>query len=383
MARRLTIITVAATGVAMCVAFLAFHDRENPVTARAAPEPLAVPGPEPLEPGDGTLVPHRPESFEPSAAEPAETGRWSECADAIPDELPPALDGLGEGRTPPIVATLSASGSAEHVLAGALLRPKNDPGAIRADIERALALDSDHPLVLWHALELCYDNQASPYCRSRAFQERVFEQLSSNAAFWARRAVADIERGDQAAALTAMQRAAAVPEIDSYYDEHLLLFERALSMAPDMVYTQRVTVSIGIAGMVSSLGSRTVRVCGEQSESSTMWRDACLGWADRLVSDSDTLAEAAIGYSLMASLYDRAGRDDLARAASASEAELLAIVSDGAAMDVLLQVDNGLMVAFVDELTSKGEIAALKFVSAEVERLKTDPDYDPCALILR
>lgn len=382
MARRIMIITAGVLGVAVFIAFLAFGGREDPVLAPAGPEQRAAASPPTVtradEPGPG-----RAESVDVLDAEPVTGARWSACADAIPEEPPPVLDGLGEGRTPPIVATLSTSGSAEHVLAGALLRPESETEAIRADIERALALDGDHPLVLWHADDLCGSGVGAPYCRSPGFLGRVGKSLESNAAVWMRRAVRNLERGRERAALENLGRAAVAPEYDHYWSQHIVLFDRALAVGGDLSIAQRITISVGLAAAIDGPGFGIFRTCLEMSISDSLWMDACTRLATRVAADSRTFLDRAISYGVLEDLYEKQGRDDAARRAAQKRSEIEKMLTLDRDRELVFVLDDRFSARWLDELAANGEIAAMEFASAEIERLKADPGYDPCALIVR
>lgn len=383
MARRLKIIAAGALGTTLFVAFLAVDRRGEPVPVAAELESPAVSSSKPTDRGDAAPIAGRAELVGAPDSGPVDEVRWSECVDAHWDDPPPALDGLGEGRTPPIVATLSASGSSEHVLAGALLRPQSDPGAILADLERALALDGDHPLVLWHADDLCGRGTDAPHCRSPDFIARVSSSLYANGALWMRRAVRNLERGNERAALDNVRRAAVAPEYDNFWAQHIVLFERALAIGGDLTSAQRTAVAVGVAAAIDGPGYRIFAECRDRSASDSLWMDACARLAARVAADSRTFLDSAISYDLLEDLYEQSGRHDAARMVARERAELESMLTADQDREVVLGLDDRFSSRWLDEVVANGEIAAMEFALAELERLRADPDYDPCALIVR
>ncbi len=377
------IIAAGALAAGLFVAFFAVDWRGERVPLAAELESPAVTRSKPTDRGDAEPMAERADLVGAPDPEPAATAGWSECVDAHWGIRPPALDGLGEGRTPPIVATLSASGSAEHVLAGALLRPESDRDALLADIERALALDGDHPLVLWHADDLCGRGMDAPHCRSADFNARVSTSLDANGAFRMRRAVRDVERGDERAALENVRRAAVAPEYDNYWSQHIVLFDHALAVGGDLSSARRTMLAVGLAAAMDGPGYRIFEECRDRSAEDSLWMDACIRLAARVAADSRTLLDRAISYRVLEDLYEQSGRGDDARMAARKRGELESMLTMGQERELVLGLDNRFAARWLDELVANGEIAAMTFASAEIERLRADPDYDPCTLIVR
>jgi len=276
--------------------------------------------------------------------------------------------------------TLSTSGDAEHVLVAALLSRNRDPNVIASMTQRALQLDDKHPLILFWAADLCERGQGGEFCASPVVQGNTESVLGKNSAYWARVAAHRHRRGEVAGALKALKRAATEPDYDMYFAEQLLLLERGLAVLGDMSYAQRIYMAFGIAAAMPGEELQLPRICETQAKQDSIWMEACIAYATKLVADRGTIMNQSIGLKMRAMLFESIGNVAEMRAAISARRELEQGWAWNSDQTVALTLDDRVAAGYVDEFVANGEFAAFKFIEAEVSRLKADSDYDPCAL---
>lgn len=291
---------------------------------------------------------------------------------------PHVLAAIDRGNTPPVVDQLAVSGNAEFLLAAALLRSSDDPAGIRRDVEEALALDPGHPLVLWKAADLCDRGQGGAYCSSPEFQGQVDAVLGGNGGYWMRRAAVLDEGGNDVGAREALRRATVAPDFDGYWADHVLLFERALSVAGGMTYAERALTAMGLAALANGLGYRIVDRCKSKAPGDGLWMNVCIDFAARLAADGRTAFDQLVGTDLLAGLQVTAGNEVQAMQAQVAHDALQSLVDQAADAELLLIADERFAARYVDELAANGDVAAREFAVTELERRRADPDFDAC-----
>ncbi|MDJ0908697.1 MAG: hypothetical protein QNI99_05870 [Woeseiaceae bacterium] len=286
-----------------------------------------------------------------------------------------------------LLETLAASGDAELQLATGQLTLQADwvtddmlsQYGTMASIERAYATDPTNPLVLWNAIIECSTAGPSSFCSGRQLQANAWSVLGVDGQFWVRIATLHYKRDDKESALDALQQAAAAPMFDRYFIEHVRMMQRALSIVSEAGYGSQAFAAYSGAPMRYLF--RVREACVAEAPVQSEWLDACLAVAERYASDAITIQERKYGSLLQADILAITGQEEASEAARARYREL----DDsgwGRDEDVLavLLADEQVMSLFLDELAVGGEVSARLFLSDEVDRLKEDPEYDPCPM---
>ncbi|MDJ0908699.1 MAG: hypothetical protein QNI99_05880 [Woeseiaceae bacterium] len=366
----------------------------------------------------------RPTISDPAAPAPSAPATASERADWFPDlgdrgEIPGLADGVTEGRATfgcdigelledaapmlaradrgvqdprldALVDALSASADAELLLANVAARnfqanagPEESYDAAEAaafdDLARAVQADATNPLVLWYASWYCAAaSDTTVSCEDPVLQGNVEAILGANGVYWARDAGYLYSRGEHDAALDALKRSATSPTFDSYFIENVRLMERALSLAPDVDYIERAVAAYAMTEDMMSPGYRLARMCETQAVLDDEWFAACMSVAQRGATEGRTIAERLRAADLLGSLHmmsgDMARRDD-ALALSDHLQQAMRRQDDFAAV---VLTDERVMSQFFEEFEAGDELSATLYVQTEVERLRRDPDFDPC-----
>jgi hypothetical protein len=275
------------------------------------------------------------------------------------------------------LARLAESDDVEIRIAVAVATSLSDPEGAHRILSSAEQAAPESPLPLWHLLEFCALYVDAPGCDT--VDTRAVTAHGDNAMFLAKAASLRLGRGDKAAALELLEQAGSAAYLDNYWIEHVFLFERALAATGKYSYAERVIDAFGLAAALAISEYDLVKACRQESGESESWRDACLAFAQRLYSDSDTLVDKMIGLAMIKSVYELSGDLKSMRETEAIRTSLSdRYVRNDQDAQLLLVKDHNVMRGYLETWEADGEMAALDFVRSEVERLSQLPGYDPC-----
>lgn len=169
------------------------------------------------------------------------------------------------------------------------------------------------PVLAWHALRAC--DRPERTCPMH-LEERLLDLDRDNSEAWVMVAQMRHRRGDTVGALVAMQGAAQASTSTWYLTETMAIFERALARYTSILLADRVDIANSMATVFSPTWAGT-GMCRAESEASSAWLEACLGFAtlraERNVSD----AAQEYGYALRNELLNTRGDTEGAAEAAA------------------------------------------------------------------
>ncbi len=295
------------------------------------------------------------------------------------------VDGETDPRLGALLDILAASGDAELQLAAAQLSSASsgsedagiDPNAAAAALERAYRTDPANPLVLWNATQACVGESSPAFCAEPSFKADAEAALSSNGEYWVRVADRLHDQGDRLGALDALRRAATAPELDNYMMANVRMLQRALSMVPDTSYIQQALGAYAFSTMHAA--PDRISACTPDASNDPELLDACLAIASRYESDGRTIAHRRLATRMQYQLYEATGQSDAAEEATARFRELQEyenILDED--LIAVMATDERVVSLFLEEFEVGNELSAMRFFGDEVERLKQDPEYNPC-----
>lgn len=200
------------------------------------------------------------------------------------------------------------SENAEHLLVGALLtqRPTAESShSPESFFAKALTRDPANPLILFDAAAYCLGDSRSAFCE-QSFLHRLTEIDGENGAAWALRALDSQRRGDTAAALEHLRRAATSKDFDEYFMRHMTVFDQALRAWRAQPTVERFTLTIGLAASVANQGSGILLDCRERAAADSEWRHECLRLGTAMERHARTELTTALGQSLQIAMLELA-----------------------------------------------------------------------------
>lgn len=281
-----------------------------------------------------------------------------------------------------LVDILSASNIGEHVFVASLLNGDTEPDRRRMLMEQALQLAPSNPVIGLWATEMCRSSRWAGLCDRPDERPVVTTVLANNGAYWASVAANRDQAGDSAGALLALRQATTAPQFDSYSVELAVLVSQSLAAANDMGYVERIGQALGYVAAMPMSSASLYKSCKEYAAESPAWLDTCIEYAARQAGDARTVFGKLIGLRLHRELLEAAGNRQRAAEVSARYADLKQQfnASWDNDMAVVFTTDAKFVAQYIDEFLAGDEFTALDFATAELQRLKADPDYDPCVL---
>lgn len=335
------------------------------------------------EHGDAvTAAPQRPDA-EPSLAVLDElvipSSQRSSAFGACPDSGNEKSDNERmaeyEVQREQMLRVLGASADAEHLLIAALVSWAKQPDRAVVMLDRAAALDPRNPLIASQALGLCLEVETCGRPPAE-LERRLIAADKANALAWVEVARSRLRRDDEPGALAAMREAAAAPEVNEYFSSNVLLFERGLAASTDLAPFERITASIGHAAAVFSGSFLVFKDCLERAKGSAEWRDVCLRLGQQLEQVGRTILSQSIGMNIQAKMYEYGGdtreQRDVEVRQDRFESDWSALM-DITARSAQLR-DATVARRYLETFESAGELAAMRYLAAEVEARLPAPD---------
>ena len=289
-----------------------------------------------------------------------------------------------KARALAVAAELANSDDADYLLAAALLVQFGEPDAPLELLRRASKIAPRHPLVAWSLLAMCRDRKGAR-CDLEALEANAIEVDGSNGAVWMEIAMLRLAEAQPVAASDAVRRAIAAPRFDSYFIDHALVFERALSTNGDRSYRDRIFAGIGYsAALVISYGAIT-KHC-RAVDAGGVWLELCDQLGEKMMTDGRALMDQAIGSALRKIAAERSGDEEWRQRATAEyeafREHYQSFMASGA-MQTLLENDEAVLRNYVENFVTYGELEAQMRLKDDANRLQDDPTYDQCNFVRR
>lgn len=278
-------------------------------------------------------------------------------------------------------ARLASSSDAEHLLAAGLIGSSAGSRNRFETLAAALDRDPDNSLILFDFVRACARGNNPDVCREQDVVGRAIAVDGGNGALWQQIVLLRLQGGDHSGALSAMRNAGTAPGFNYYFVENWLMFERGLAAAANQEYSERTFAANGLAVGVNGGYAETYRVCKEKIQHSAEWEAVCLRIGQRMEQESGNFLATSIGIDLQKRIFEAADKPAELGSAERRYQSHKAAIELGISSDIqtVMAMDERVMAEFVAEWAAHGELAATKYSRDEVERLKSDPDYNPCS----
>ena len=325
--------------------------------------------------GQATAAPRQPDA-EPSLAVLDElvipssqrSSAFSACPDSGNEKSDNERMAEYEVQREQMLRVLSASADAEHLLIAALASWRQQPGEAVKMLDRAAALDPRNPLVASQALQLCLEIETCGRAPVE-LERRLIAADKANALAWVQVARSRLKRYDEPGALAAMREAAAAAEVNEYFSDNVLLFERGLAASTDLPPFDRMTSAIGQAAAVYGGSFLIFPDCLERAKGSAEWRDVCLRLGQQLEHGGRTILAQTTGLNVQAKMYEYGGdtreQQEVEARQGRFERGWSAFMFQTARAEQLL--DATVVRQYLETFESAGELAAMRYLAAEVE----------------
>ena len=273
---------------------------------------------------------------------------------------------------------LAGQDSAESFVAAAMLNERDKVAAFEL-LRLATEKEPSNRLAWWQLLHLC-DSSDKIECDIEQTTQSALAADGGNAAVWLALMGTRLEAGDHAGALAAARQAVAAPDLETFLSQQVLLVDRSLSATTTLSLRERVI--LGTDGIATSIPAdlQTMRHCGETS--SPEWQDLCAQIGERLASQSGDLNLRRTGLRMQRYFAEQTGDTSVLRDIDAQLAAIQEIddfeTADGMKGLNLMLNDDAVLMAFIQNLHSSGELEAFSSLRSDVARLEQTPGYDAC-----
>ncbi len=210
---------------------------------------------------------------------------------------------------------------------------------------------------------------------------------SSNGAFWTSVAQSDIEDRNWVAAAASLEKAVSATRFDTYFADTVMLLERGLAASSNLNYTERYAVAMGHASAQALPEYKHLMdACKSSENEDGTWVSLCRDLGNMMAANSDDVVSTMIGYTLVRIAAERSG--DLEYAARLEKENrdayrgMKKVFFDSGA-DNLMVNDPRVAAMYLEVFASHGELAAIRAVAKEAERLRNDETYDQCNFEIR
>jgi hypothetical protein len=301
-----------------------------------------------------------------------------QLAERFPDRDPPTDDYTAAVRE--WVAPLDPSRNPEHHYAAALL--ELDAGRRTERIAALAAQPTPNALLAWHALRVCSEMEAPTTCELPKLEAQLLALDGENAEVWMRVAMNRLARGEDDAALAAVERAAAAAEIRSYWPETIAMIERALAAAGTLAFADRANAAFGAAARNFPSFSDALGACRDRLSESDAWARACLAYGRLAEQRHDTEIGQRLGLSFQTAAHEALGDDEERLAAeqrlAAARAESSALTSPFNIATMLVLSDPARFAAYLDALRQYGERGARARMRDDVDLIFEQEGLGDC-----
>ena len=294
-------------------------------------------------------------------------------------------------RSPPIedytaamrawVAPLDPSRNPEHHYAAALL--ELDAARQTERIAALAAQPTPNVLLAWHALRVCSQPETPATCELPRLEAQLLALDGENAEAWMRVATNRLARGEDAAALAAVERAAAAAEIRTYRPETIAMIERALAAAGTLAFANRANAAFGAAARNPPGFGDAFVACRDRSPESDAWARACLAYGRLAEQRHDTEIGQRFGLLSQTAAYealgDAEGRLAAEQRLASARAESSASTSPRLNVATMLVLsDPARVAAYLESLRRHGERGARARLRDQVDLILEQEGLGGC-----
>jgi tetratricopeptide (TPR) repeat protein len=279
-------------------------------------------------------------------------------------------------------AQLAQTADAEYLLASAMIYKGYDLQRTFELLEKAAALSPTNKLVSWTQLRHCRDTE-DVQCDLNAVAANAVNVDSSNGTILVEVALLKLADNEPDEAADLIRRAIAATRFDNYFIDYAMMFERAFATQGDASYTERMVDGIGYSAAIAFKYLQITSHCKLIEESNVEWLQLCDQLGQRMFAVADDLLGKAVGKKLSVIAADRSGNAALKAVAEGDYQKFkqnyrsLILGREGT---VLLENSETTFRQYVDNLSTYGEMVALRRLRDEVGRIKNSPDVDQCIL---
>ena len=202
-----------------------------------------------------------------------------------------------------MLLVLEGSEDVEHLMVAALVSWRDDADGALLLLGEAAARDPDNAMVASQVLDLCLEIGHCSRARPE-MEQNLIAADKGNVVAWVQIARSRLKRDDEQGALAAMREAAAAAEVQDYFTQYVMVFERALAASSDLPAHERLASAFGFSAAVFSGAYVISSDCRARAATSAEWADVCIRVGERLENDGRTVLTTAIGIGIQASMYE-------------------------------------------------------------------------------
>lgn len=273
-----------------------------------------------------------------------------------------------------VLPVLRSSTDAEHLMAAALMSSWDDSDDALLLLGQAAANDPRDPLVASQILGLCIEVGSCAGARVEMEQNLIAADRGNSLA-WVQVSRSRLKRGDEDGALKALRQAASSTELNGYFVEYTMAFDRALAASSGLAPYERIVAALGFGAAVPFDTWLISRDCNDRAAVSAEWRDACLRLGEKLEHDGRTLLSQSVGLGIQISMYKLEGDTRPLEQALVRQKEFkdgYQLVSSQSNRAIELR-DATMVRKYFEIFAANGELEAMQYLADEVaERLPPD-----------
>lgn len=267
---------------------------------------------------------------------------------------------------------LSVSSSAEHLHLAALL--EDDPASRIALLDRATSINPSDSFLVWSAVRICSEAAEATACPLRNWEQLLIVVDGQNSESWVRIAANRYAANEYAAALEAMRYASTAAETRAYWTETIEMVERGLAAGSDMGFPARAGMAFGLAASELPRYGDYIGMCEDRSAQSVDWAYACLAYGQLVEVQGKTEIGVSISRDIQRLALEALGKADKAgeiqrRQNERRQQRLDSSEDYNPAIERLIVSIPTLFSAYMAAIRTKGEEAARRQVTVEIERL--------------
>lgn len=250
-----------------------------------------------------------------------------------------------------------------------------------ANIDELVLLNQQFPesgLIAYQLLTACADDPTNVLCGSQI--DSILDFHSDNAGIWAAHALFKLSLEDEFAAKVSLRRAASAPTYDDYWTDQIRVLrdyspaDSGLELLSTVFYFFNYTdTTIGIRTM-----DFVTSPCSEWPATDPLLMDACIEYGQKIIDESQTIIGARLGYSVQEVAYRAVGNFTESNARELEGRRFRYAIPSVDGLVSLMTYDEELAEFWLQSLIDFGEIDAQSVIEEEVNRRRSNPEYQPC-----
>ena len=270
------------------------------------------------------------------------------------------------------IAILSQSDNPEHKLAAALMHPTTDQNRPNLSLlSSAYHANPSNPIVLWNLYVTCRQRGES-FCKSHNWEKLLIASDGQNSEVWAAVANYRYQENDTQGALQALQKVVNSPITNNYFVEYVQTIERSLAASSNLSYTYRLISGIGFAAAKVPPSGKLYYACRDESEVSPHWLRLCLAYGEHQEKRTDTFMAQFIGLGLQEKMLTILGDRSKLKKTQRRHQRLKALMREHIDVSNYMLADDLLAAQYFEEWSTRGELAAMKYIAAKYKELSKE-----------